>query len=326
MSIFDPENWDEKGGGMRYLTDAGKAQFVDKYFRMNPLMHALLFSGASLRNGMFVLPGDAEFRQSLNGPVSPELLWQMERCNRWCWVSSVVSNAAETSFIGTYEDGSQHKIICATKNPWIVQIDTIPSEDVHNQIRVEGKYMAYPHPDGTTSVVITEANGTVTEFIVSSASTIDPIQKVKSDKTFKDLVAMDLPVVNPKAPLFEEPKIERHDPSWALKHLKQNPPPSKEEDPFTWLNRDSNPTRTDIPIYKEPTTQENMLVVPDPTEGAQDSTGELTTEKICGLRWSNQVYGDTMGLLDPEQIHVCVRPASVTHDLHRDEEGAEYRS
>lgn len=174
--------------------------------------------------------------------------------------------------------------------------------DPTNTRIVATRWLTEPQIDGSTLLIVQDADGNQTEILLpyKAADFVSPIQKVKSDKTFSDLVDNTLPPVDRKAPFFNESEVptKRHDPAWAIENLQKNPLPSKEDAGFSWLNQDPNPTRVDIPVFTDnPNVQivditgEMPVVTPDPTEGPQDEMGVDIAERIyeptCQFSWPN---------------------------------------
>jgi hypothetical protein len=297
---------------------------VSKYRTMDVKTEDLLFSGMELRNGMIVLI-ENQYRMELVDSPSDDLLWRIQLANRWCQVSNVICTDVVVGFVATYADGTKVKREYPLSISWYVKKASIPTESkptFRNDVIV-GEYTERHNEDGTTSIYITEQNGNVTEFIVGAFTNLriaapGPVQKVESQKTFDELLKeADGNVSRVIANNLQE--VKRHDPAW----LTENLPPKKD---FSWLT-DPTPTRTDIPVFKENSIDQltraqqeqyplddpeatsadfqivdvtgPMFIAPDPTEGAQDSAGEVASETVedatIPIQTATEVRSDVEG-------------------------------
>jgi hypothetical protein len=106
------------------------ADFVPKYYRMNPKTDDLLPSATHLAEGMIILIEDPNRRENLPDVIEFEEEWKQDRIrkfNRWCRVSNVEFLPGDfLKFVGTYADGT--KVVWSMmhmRESWIVKIDSI---------------------------------------------------------------------------------------------------------------------------------------------------------------------------------------------------------
>jgi hypothetical protein len=102
------------------------AQFMPKFYKMDPSTDDLLPSGDHLANGMKVLIESPNNRV----PIGAEGLsdWKEDRAlenNRWCTVESLRIVRETLRFIGVYEDGTKRMRAFPVEEAWYVKRDSI---------------------------------------------------------------------------------------------------------------------------------------------------------------------------------------------------------
>lgn len=105
---------------------------VEKYYIMNPETEALIPNGRGLKNGMVVLIEDAEMRIDLSrANLNASDLFRAVQYNRWCEVSNITvedhgpGKMSVVTFVGTYEDGTQHKRWAGLNKGWLAKKHTL---------------------------------------------------------------------------------------------------------------------------------------------------------------------------------------------------------
>lgn len=101
---------------------------VPKHYLMNPSTERLITSGRELKDGMIVLTANEELRADtrnieIRNPDQARLATAY-RWNRWMRISEVHHGPAvsNTSFVGTYHDGSKMAFSTHPANPWFVKL------------------------------------------------------------------------------------------------------------------------------------------------------------------------------------------------------------
>lgn len=105
------------------------ADYVGKYFVMDPETDDLLPNGAKLAPGMIVFCENHGVCTDISSGM--ENLEEKERFrariyNRWCRVSDIANEDTEVQFVATYADGTKHTRAHSRRTGWYVRKDSIP--------------------------------------------------------------------------------------------------------------------------------------------------------------------------------------------------------
>jgi hypothetical protein len=107
------------------------AEYVDKYFTMDPETDDLLSSGRELVPGMIVLLEGTNFRIDISDGI--ESLdagdrYSVDKYNRWVYVlsPSIDHESNMVIFVARYADGTKRQIHVSLNHAWFVKKDSKP--------------------------------------------------------------------------------------------------------------------------------------------------------------------------------------------------------
>lgn len=135
------------------------AQFVPKFFEMDPEKHDLYPSGHHLDNDMVVLLEAPSNRVNLqvhrDKILTDDMVRELAlRWNRWVKITRIAvasSNGEMVTFVGEFPDGTKKQYVVNADMAWYVQLDSIPEAPeepcAHTMLRV------WPYTDITREVM-----------------------------------------------------------------------------------------------------------------------------------------------------------------------------
>lgn len=105
------------------------AEYVDKYYEMDPESEDLLDNGSLVIDGMKVLIEDPDFRQNIYDGMTALEISNARMTNRWATVEKAKLLGDRLSFVGVYDDGIKRKVVREIALAWLVKKDSIPRID-----------------------------------------------------------------------------------------------------------------------------------------------------------------------------------------------------
>jgi hypothetical protein len=119
-----------------------EADFVDKFYEMNPETEDVLHNGTLIEDGMRVLIETPSYRVDIHENMSEAALSHARMMNRWCTVEksrvSVQEGSGLLAFTGIYDDGVKRRRNVHAEYAWIVKKDSIPRVDTIIDTQQEG--------------------------------------------------------------------------------------------------------------------------------------------------------------------------------------------